>query len=105
VAGTVRDLVARHLASGHVTMAWASKQLGMSVSTLRRHLDGENTTFRDIVDAVRREIAERQLSRGLAGVSELAFVLGFSSVSAFHRAFKRWRGEAPTEFRDRMRRG
>lgn len=97
-AGRVRDLAIKHLGSGQVTMGWTARRLAMSVPTLRRHLEAEGTTFSTVVVDVRKRIAASQLKAG-ASVTELAFALGFSSVSAFHRAFKRWTGVSPAEFR------
>jgi AraC-like DNA-binding protein len=104
VGGQVRELVANHLGSGVVTMEWAAKKVAMSVPTLRRRLADEGTTFRELLDDIRRQLAERQLAEEPAtSVTELAFVLGFSDVASFCRAFKRWNGIGPTEFRTRLR--
>ena len=58
----------------------------------------ENITFSSIFQAVRREQAEREL-RGKRNIGEIAFTLGFSSLGAFDRAFKRWHGMLPREYR------
>lgn len=102
IAGRVRDVVARR-GVGDVTMEWTAARLGMSVATLRRRLDGEGTTFSEIIDTVRRSFAERILQEGSLSISEVAYSLGFSSVGAFHRAFKRWTGVAPAAYRSRKR--
>ena len=101
--GRVRALIAAHLGSGQVTMDWAARKLGMSVPTLRRHLDAEDVTFSEIIDEVRKQVAERELTEGSAAVGEVAFVLGFSNIGAFDRAFKRWTGVVPSEYRARAR--
>jgi len=98
LAERVRRLTADHLSSGQVTMQWISRCLGLSPPTLRRHLQTENATFTELVDEVRRQMAEQEL-RGNRSVSEIAFSLGFSSVSALDRAFKRWFGMLPSEYR------
>ena len=100
----VRQLTAEHLSSGQVTMQWISRCLGLSPPTLRRHLQTEKATFTEIVDEVRRQLAEQEL-RGKRSVSEIAFSLGFSSVSALDRAFKRWFGMLPTEYRSQISSG
>jgi AraC-like DNA-binding protein len=71
-----------------------AKALGMSARTLRRQLDQSNTTFRGIVDELRRARADELIASGMA-VKEVAFALGFSEPSAFSRAYKRWSGKAP----------
>jgi AraC-like DNA-binding protein len=75
----------------------------MSVATLRRRLRAENVTFTSLVESVRQEYAERKLREGRANVSEIAYALGFANLGAFTRAFKRWRGAAPSDFRARAR--
>ncbi len=94
----VKRLVCQHLASGQVTMRSVARNLGVSPPTLRRHLEAEQATFSEIVDEVRRHSAAQELE-GKRSVSEIAFNLGFSSVSAFCRAFRRWHGVLPTEYR------
>ncbi|MGC4095089.1 MAG: AraC family transcriptional regulator ligand-binding domain-containing protein [Polyangiaceae bacterium] len=96
----VRRFVAEHLPSGQLSMAWAARSLGLSQPTLRRHLEAEGTTFSRIIEDVRREVAARELGGGRS-VSEVALILGFSTTSAFARAFKRWHAMQPTEYRGR----
>jgi len=104
VAGRVRRIVIEQLRGGEVTMEFMAARVAMSVPTLRRRLDDEGTTFSQIVDEIRKELAEHYLREPSVAVSEVAFLLGFSSESAFHRAFRRWTGVAPSEFRVRARR-
>jgi AraC-like DNA-binding protein len=104
VAGRVRRIVIEQLRGGELTMEFMALRMAMSVPTLRRRLDQEGTTFSNIVDEIRKELAERYLREPSVAVSEVAFLLGFSSESAFHRAFRRWTGVAPSEFRARARR-
>jgi AraC-like DNA-binding protein len=99
VAGRVREGLVDDLRSGPANMRATARRLGMGVATLRRRLEEEGTTFSDIVDDVRRKLAERHLSVSSPTVSEVAFLLGFSDVRAFGRAFRRWTGQSPTEYR------
>jgi AraC-like DNA-binding protein len=101
IAFRVQELVRAHLSSGEASMGWVARQLGFSAPTLRRRLDEEDTTFSSIMDEVRREVAEREL-QGKRSVSEIAFRLGFSSTSAFDRAFKRWHAMLPSAYRERL---
>jgi AraC-like DNA-binding protein len=104
VAGRVREMVVSHLGSGAVSMEWAARRVAMSVPTLRRRLAEEGTTFREIMDDSRRQLAQRHLSEDPSGsVTEVAFLLGFSDVASFCRAFKRWTGLGPSEYRARIR--
>jgi AraC-like DNA-binding protein len=97
--GRVRWEVADQLRAGSASMEKTARKLAMGVTTLRRKLEEEGTTFSDIVDELRKELAERHLAGSHSSVSEIAFLLGFSDVRAFGRAFRRWKGQSPTEFR------
>lgn len=76
-----------------------SAQLGMSVSTLRRQLQEEGTSFQRLKDDCRRVAAMRYLATSDLTYNEIAGLLGFDEVSAFFRAFRRWTGATPTEYR------
>ena len=94
----IRRAIARDLASGSPQMTAIAREHGMSERSLRRSLADEGTSFRQVVEEVRLERAEELLSRGDLNVGEVAFLVGFSDLSAFSRAFKRARGTAPGSF-------
>jgi AraC-like DNA-binding protein len=71
----------------------------MSSRSLQRHLRSDGTSHRDLVAEIRRDLAMRYLAERRIAIGEVAFLLGFSEVSAFHRAFKRWTGATPAEYR------
>jgi len=99
LSGRVREEVALHLSTGAVSMNWIAEHLAMSVATLRRRLGDEGTTYAEVVDDIRKQLADRYLKERALTVSEIAFLLGFANVTAFHRAFKRWRGMPPAAYR------
>jgi AraC-like DNA-binding protein len=101
ITGRVREEVSEQFRTGSVSMQLASRRLAMSVATLRRRLEEEGTTFSAIVDDLRKQLAERYLRENAPTISEIAFLLGFSDVTAFGRAFKRWTGVSPSEYRTR----
>jgi len=103
VAARVQDAVVDQLGAGRATMPEAAARLHMSVATLRRRLDEEGTSHREIVDRVRHALALEQLRRASVSVSEVAFLLGFSSVQAFSRAFRRWTASSPAQYRSGQR--
>ena len=74
-------------------------RLKVSVRTLHRSLAAEGTSYRRLLDQLRLDIAERHLMDDRMSVAEVAFLVGFSELSAFHRAFKRWTGRTPVTFR------
>jgi AraC-like DNA-binding protein len=96
-----RDVAASELRSGRLSMNSAATALGVSPSTLRRKLQGERTTFREIVDEVRCDLAERYLLDPGRSIGEISALLGFSYVAAFNKAFRRWKGVSPSEHRAR----
>jgi AraC-like DNA-binding protein len=100
VGGRVRQLLVQQLPAGDVSMASLARSLGMSVATLRRRLGDEGTTHSELLDEVRRELAAKYLTDMRLAISEVAFLLGFSHVTAFYKAFRRWsHGVTPAEFR------
>jgi AraC-like DNA-binding protein len=92
---TVRRHLAAELGKGQPSVEQIAPRLRMSPRTLHRRLEEEGTSFRQILDEVRRELASRHLAERRMAIGEIAFLLGFSEPSAFHRAFKRWTGHAP----------
>jgi AraC-like DNA-binding protein len=71
----------------------------MSRRTLSRKLEQEGTSFVAVADTVRREMALGYVLDRRLELTEVAFLLGFSHVESFHRAFKRWTGETPVAYR------
>jgi AraC-like DNA-binding protein len=100
----VRDLIAQELGGGDPGLAYVARKLHMSPRTLGRKLEQEGTTFKHLLDEMRRRMALRYVGGHDLGLAEVAFLLGFSQAAAFHRAFKRWTGQTPLEYR-RTRRG
>ena len=78
-----------------------ARKHGMSERTMQRRLKAEGTTFAALVDEVRTDLAKMYLADDKLAVFEVAFLLGYSEPSAFNRAFKRWLGTSPTEYRQR----
>jgi AraC-like DNA-binding protein len=76
-----------------------AKKLALSTRTLARRLEDEGESFGSLLDDTRRRLALRHLDQNELSVEEIAFVLGFSQAPVFHRAFRRWTGKTPLEFR------
>jgi AraC-like DNA-binding protein len=82
-----------------------ARALHMSARTLQRRLHDEHTTHALLLDEVRRELALRYVADASMTLSEVAFLLGFSDQTTFHRAFVRWTGHAPGAHRKDLRSG
>ena len=87
------------LSDGLPSIQVAASALGVSTRSLQRKLEEEGTSFKGVLDDVRRTLALAHLRDGNRTVSEVAFLVGFSEVSAFSRAFRRWTGKSAVSYR------
>jgi AraC-like DNA-binding protein len=93
----VQAMLASLLPKGPPHRDDVAAQLMMSERTLQRRLAEEGTSFTNLVDDTRRELARQSLCVGELSLKMLSFQLGFSEPSAFYRACKRWFGMAPSD--------
>jgi AraC-like DNA-binding protein len=101
LAGIFDNLLTEQLASGEPSGADIALRLNMSRRTLQRKLAEAETSYQQLVDDTRREMALRYIDDRKMSVTDITFLLGFSGQSAFARAFKRWTGFSPTDYRNR----
>jgi AraC-like DNA-binding protein len=99
VSGRVQSIVGARLKGEVPSLAVIASELAMSERSVQRSLTEESTSYREIVDVVRKDLALSHLSRPGATAADVAFLLGFSEPSAFTRAFRRWTGSSPSQFR------
>jgi AraC-like DNA-binding protein len=99
LARRVGELIAEYLARGAATVELIAPQLALSPRTLNRRLAEAGTSFRALGEAVRRQRAEHLLADPAVSLAEISFMLGYQEQSTFQRAFKRWSGLTPGEFR------
>jgi AraC-like DNA-binding protein len=99
VTAEVRRVVAEELAEGNPSAVHVARRLGMSTRTLGRSLDVEGTSFKDLLEDVRKRLALRYVASRDFGLAEVALLLGYSQTGPFHRAFRRWTGKTPLEYR------
>ena len=95
----VEHAVARTLHVGRPSLEATARALHASPRTVQRHLQQLGVSHREIVDDVRREMAQRLLASRRMSISEIAFLLGFEDVSGFRRAYRKWTGASPSRGR------
>jgi len=95
----VRHEVQAGMVGGDQQISVIADRLGMSARTLQRKLGADGLTFAEIVDEVRLEAAKAALADHGVSLAEVAFLVGFEEQSSFSRAFKRWTGSSPRDFR------
>ena len=95
----VKRLIEKHLSEENFDAEKAAKLLNMSRQTLYRKLKNDGASYSDIVDEVKKEKAFTMLKQAHIPLTVIAYDLGFSELSAFTRAFKRWTGRTPADYR------
>jgi AraC-like DNA-binding protein len=76
-----------------------AEQLGISSRTLQRRLDDENTSFKDVLNDLRLELAQYYLKNTNFNMDTIALKLGYSETRSFHRSFKQWTGRTAGSYR------
>jgi AraC-like DNA-binding protein len=95
VAAVLQQLLAQRMAHKESVAAL----MGMSPRTLQQRLTDEGSSFADLLDEVRHKLALRYLADPMLSLGQIAVLLNFSDASAFYRAFKRWTGRVPGDYR------
>ena len=103
--GRIRALIGRDFSKPLPDFEWIAAELHTSPQTLRRRLKQENTSFQEIKDLLRRDMAIYYLGRQDLPINDIASKVGFTEPSTFHRAFKKWTGVTPGAYREGERRG
>ncbi len=98
-ADRVRAWIAEEFNGGTPNAKNAAEAMHMSVRTLHRDLKSEGTSFGELLNSLRQERAVTLLANPKCSIAEVAFLLGFSELSPFYRAFKRWTGKTPAQYR------
>jgi AraC-like DNA-binding protein len=95
----VRQAIRSRLGEQTLAMEPVARELGLSARTLARRLARHESSYHEILDDVRRELADALIDDPDRSLSEVASLLGFSDASAFHRAYVRWNGRTPSSLR------
>jgi AraC-like DNA-binding protein len=101
IVAQLRSILVELLPSGAASQEAVAGRTHTSISTLQRLLRAEGTSYREVLDETRRELAQHYVKDGRYGLSEIAFLLGFADQASMTRAFKRWTGTSPKRYAER----
>jgi AraC-like DNA-binding protein len=94
-----RSVLLEALANGDASLEAAAAALHVGTRTLRRRLEEHGTSYKALLDEVRRELAYHYVGTTEEPLAAVAARLGFTEPSTFYRAFKRWSGTTPAAYR------
>jgi len=102
IVNRVKAAIIDGLASGGVSETSVAEQLHMTPRNVHRKLQKENTSFKTLLTETRRDLAKQYIQDRTKTLTEISFLLGFSEVSSFSRAYKGWTGQPPSEARQAL---
>ena len=97
---TVERPIVDRLSTAEAKIDIVAQELGMSSRSLSRALAKLGTSFHVIVETLRKDLAHKYLKQSDLTLKEITFLLGYTDISSFHHAFKRWTGKTPKQVRD-----
>ncbi|MGE8497086.1 MAG: AraC family transcriptional regulator [Pseudomonas sp.] len=100
----VRACLAAQLPDGEPSAERVAQTLHLSLRSLQRHLADEGTGYESLLSETRHSLAVQHMRDPRCSISEIAYLLGFADTSSFSRAFKRWTGQAPSQYREGLER-
>lgn len=101
ITNTVRSMVRQLLPTGELSAEFVARQFGIHPKTMQRRLIAEGTTYAELVDRTRRELAHRLLTGTDLPMAQVSRQLGYAEHSVFTRACRRWFDMTPTQYRNR----
>ena len=101
IASRVRRVILRKLTSGKPSAQDVARELAISPRSLQRKLQEEGTTFQEVSDNARKDLALQYVQSGKHDLHAITYLTGFANQSAFSRAYKAWTGRTPSEDRGR----
>lgn len=99
LVNAVRGEIYQLLADGEPSLDQVAERLGLGARTLQHRLKQQGPGFQEVLDGLRRSLAEIFLRDQRLSLTDIALLLGFSEQSSFTRAFRRWRGVSPAAWR------
>jgi AraC-like DNA-binding protein len=101
VVSRVRSKIAEHLPTGRIDEAEIAAAINLSQRSLQRRLSEQQMPFTRVLEDTRRELSREYVRDPQRSINEIAYLLGFAEPGNFSRAFKRWYGKTPSQYRDR----
>jgi AraC-like DNA-binding protein len=101
VLAQLRDAIVIELATSGAELARVARRVAMSTRTVQRRLEEQGTGYQELVDDVRSAMARTLLRDRARSIVDVAFELGYADLRSFYRAFRRWTGATPAEWRAR----
>lgn len=105
LSAQVVSLLSAQLSQGEPDRRQLAQTLHLSERTLQRRLADEGSSYQQLLNDTRRQLAERYLRDGQLAATEIALLLGYSEPSVFFRAFRQWTGLTPGEYRSQQQHG
>lgn len=96
----MRSILIEQLPSGRPNQETVARAMNMSIRALQRRLRDQGTSFREVLEEVRKELAVSYLREPHRSIGEISYLLGFSEPANFTRSFRVWKGVVPTKFRE-----
>ena len=95
----VKQIIVQTLSSGNCSKKRVASEMGMSNSSLQQKLAERGSSFQDLLNQVRQSLALAYMEQARVSITEMSFMLGFTETSSFTRAFRRWTGKSPRDYR------
>ncbi len=105
VVSKAKEKIIEKLPNGRPNQEEIASAMNMSLRNFQRKLQREGTTFRELLDDIRRDLAIRFISDSHRPIGAISYSLGFSEPANFTRAFRGWTGESPRQYREHLRNG
>lgn len=99
LSSRVRTEIVALMKGEEPTLATIADRLAMGVRTLQLHLKDEGTSYQQLLDDIRKDLALRHLREANLSTTDIAYLLGFAEPSVFFRSFKKWTGQTPGAYR------
>ena len=99
IVSQVKAVILEHLGEGGICESVVAQSLHTSTRNLNRKLNAENTSFKGLLLETRSELASQYINDPGLTLTEITYMLGFSEISSFSRAYKRWTGQSPSAAR------